>query len=191
MLNFNSLARKRTAVIAAVASLAVLAAACGGGNGYSSSSGSPTTAATTAAPTAQSSASNPAAAAGGAYDYGDSSTTSPAAGTASTLTVATSAKGNVLAGANGMTLYVFTKDTADSGKSTCSGGCAATWPPLTATTTPAAPSGATGTLALIMRDDGTQQVTYKGQPLYYYAGDKAAGDTNGEGLNGVWFVAAP
>ncbi len=39
--------------------------------------------------------------------------------------------------------------------------------------------------------DGATQVTYNGHPLYYFAGDSAAGDANGQGLNGVWFVAAP
>jgi predicted lipoprotein with Yx(FWY)xxD motif len=54
-----------------------------------------------------------------------------------------------------------------------------------------ADSGAAGALALVTRDDGTKQVSYNGQPLYYYTPDKAAGDTTGQGVGGVWFVAAP
>ncbi len=190
---FGSVPHKRAGVVAAVASLTLLAAACGGGNGYSSSSSSPTNApaTTTAAPASPGTSGQAAASGASDYGYGNTSATSPASGAASSLTVATSTRGKILEGANGMALYIFKKDTAGDGKSSCSGSCAATWPPLTATSAPAAPSGTSGTFALIMRDDGTQQVSYKGQPLYYYAGDKAAGDTNGDGLNGVWFVAAP
>lgn len=49
----------------------------------------------------------------------------------------------------------------------------------------------TGALATITRADGTTQVTYDGHPLYYYAADVQAGDTNGEGVGGVWHVAKP
>jgi predicted lipoprotein with Yx(FWY)xxD motif len=41
---------------------------------------------------------------------------------------------------------------------------------------------------------GTKQVVYNGHPLYYYAGDTKAGDTNGEGLNSFgagWDVVSP
>jgi predicted lipoprotein with Yx(FWY)xxD motif len=101
----------------------------------------------------------------------------------------TSALGNYLVDDKGMTLYTFKNDT--SGKSTCTGTCATTWPPLSATVAPTGGSGVTGTFALITRDDGTMQVTYNGMPLYYFSGDKAAGDTNGQGVGGVWAVAVP
>jgi predicted lipoprotein with Yx(FWY)xxD motif len=48
-----------------------------------------------------------------------------------------------------------------------------------------------GSFGTTARTDGATQVTYNGAPLYYFAGDGKAGDTNGQGLNGVWFVAAP
>ena len=56
--------------------------------------------------------------------------------------------------------------------------------------------GALGTLkaedfASIARDDGRKQTTYRGLPLYYFAGDKAPGETKGQGVKEVWFVAAP
>ncbi len=121
----------------------------------------------------------------------------PAASTASvagaaSLTIATtnsSTLGQYLTGLNGMTLYVLTKDTP--GVSTCTGTCATSWPPLVlaAGTNVAPPAGATGTFATFARADGTMQVTYNGMPLYYFAGDSAAGDTNGQGKSGVWFVA--
>ena len=85
-------------------------------------------------------------------------------------------------GESGMTVYTFTKDVKDSGKSACSGGCIATWPALTvpAGSTPTAGDGVTGTLGTITReDDGTLQVTYNGLPLYFFKNDKAEGDTNG------------
>ncbi len=51
--------------------------------------------------------------------------------------------------------------------------------------------GVTGTFATTKRTDGAMQVTYNGVPLYYYAADKKAGDVMGQGIGGVWFVAAP
>ena len=97
--------------------------------------------------------------------------------------------GEYLTGQNGMTLYVLTKDTPDT--SSCSGTCATTWPPLIAPSgaTITGPSSATGTFATITRSDGIVQVTYNHMPLYYFSGDSAAGDTTGQGKNGVWFVA--
>jgi predicted lipoprotein with Yx(FWY)xxD motif len=92
-----------------------------------------------------------------------------------------------------MALYIFTNDTADAGTSVCNGECATNWPPLLQPdgATVAGPAGATGTFGTATRDDGATQVTYKGMPLYYYAGDSAAGDTNGHEVGGVWFLAAP
>ena len=52
-------------------------------------------------------------------------------------------------------------------------------------------TGVTGALGTITRDDGTMQVTLGGTPLYYFGADKAAGDTNGQGLGEVWFLAGP
>ncbi len=49
----------------------------------------------------------------------------------------------------------------------------------------------TGTLTTFARADGSQQVAYNGEPLYYFTGDTAPGDANGEGVGGVWFIATP
>jgi predicted lipoprotein with Yx(FWY)xxD motif len=97
--------------------------------------------------------------------------------------------GTYLTGAEGRTLYVFTKDSPNA--STCSGTCAQTWPALTVGNgqAPQAGSGVTGMLGTFARTDGTTQVTVGGMPLYYYSGDSKAGDTNGQGKLGVWFVA--
>ena len=90
----------------------------------------------------------------------------------------------VLTAPDGHTLYYFTPDTA-AGKPTCTGTCAATWPALMATNPSESPT-ATGTLTVV-----NGQVAYNGHPLYEYSGDSAAGQTNGEGIMGKWYVATP
>ena len=96
-----------------------------------------------------------------------------------------------LVGPTGMTLYVFAKDT--DGVSNCSGQCLENWPALMLPEgrEPTADEDASGTFASITRAEGGTQVTYKGMPLYYYAGDKVPGDTNGDGVGGVWSIATP
>lgn len=101
----------------------------------------------------------------------------------------TDALGPLLTDANGQTVYLFTRDAPDV--SNCSGGCATTWPPVLVTDTPVAPSDLVGVLDMIARADGSTQLTYNHQPLYYYAGDTQPGTTAGQGVGGVWFVVAP
>ncbi len=110
------------------------------------------------------------------------SSAAPAAATL--LATAVGSNGTlIVAGTNGMTVYQFSKDVAGSGTSACSGGCSTKWPALTvpAGATPTAGTGATGTIGTITRTDtnGALQVTYNGLPLYFFSGDKAAGDSNG------------
>ncbi len=114
-----------------------------------------------------------------------------AAAAAPTVGIGTSALGDFLVGPDGKTLYLFTPDSADT--STCEGGCAETWPPLVvaAGVTPTAADGVTGTVSTFARSDGTLQVAINGVPLYYFATDAAAGDTNGQGIGGKWFVVSP
>jgi predicted lipoprotein with Yx(FWY)xxD motif len=98
----------------------------------------------------------------------------------------------LVAGSNGMTVYTFTNDTAGSGKSACSGGCLTKWPALTVASGATATSGTgvTGQLGTITRaDNGSLQVSYNGLPLYFFSGDKAAGDTNGSYPN--WNLVKP
>ncbi|MET0517369.1 MAG: hypothetical protein ABW005_00920 [Burkholderiaceae bacterium] len=92
-----------------------------------------------------------------------------------------------LVGPTKMTLYVFDRDTAGSGKSVCNGPCAANWPPLMATATDAS----SGDWSVLTRDDGGRQWAYKGRPLYYWAKDQKPGDRTGDGFNKVWHVVAP
>ena len=83
----------------------------------------------------------------------------------------------------GLTLYVFDSDLGTSG-STCNDGCATTWPPVVVDD--AEVNNIPG-LSLIDRDDGSSQAAFKGRPLYFYANDTAAGDTNGQAVNGAWW----
>jgi len=126
---------------------------------------------------------------GGAYGGGGAtSTSSPPGGAAATVATADAGTlGTVLVDGTGHTLYLFESDTGTT--STCTGTCAGTWPALVTAGTATAMSGAdTAMLGTTTRDDGTTQVTYDGHPLYLYSGDSAAGDTNGQGIGGVWFA---
>jgi len=101
--------------------------------------------------------------------------------------------GSILVNARGHTLYLFAKD--KSGRSACSGNCARFWPPLISRAKPTAGFGArAGLLGMTRRGDGRMQVTYNRHPLYTYALDKRAGETNGEGSSNFgakwWAVSA-
>jgi predicted lipoprotein with Yx(FWY)xxD motif len=97
--------------------------------------------------------------------------------------------GKYLTDAEGKTLYWFKKDAA--GKSECSGGCLEKWPAFYRETL-APPAGTVKEdFATITRSDGAKQTTFRGYPLYYWAGDAKAGDTNGQGMMDVWFVVDP
>ncbi len=84
-----------------------------------------------------------------------------------------------------MTLYTFDKDS--KGTSNCYDDCAANWPPLMGEAGMSLPKG----YSLIARKDGTQQVAYKGQPLYLWVKDQKPGDMTGDGVKGVWHTARP
>ncbi len=119
---------------------------------------------------------------------------SSAAGGSGSITVNVAQAANLgayLTGADGKSLYLLTKDSV--GTSTCTGACATTWPPfvLQAGQTVVAGSGVMGTLSTIKRADGSDQVAVNGLPLYYFSGDTASGQTNGEGFKGIWFIASP
>jgi predicted lipoprotein with Yx(FWY)xxD motif len=112
-------------------------------------------------------------------------------GAASTVKIGNSSLGRVLTDSKGMTLYTSNRDTAGSGKSGVTGPVLAAWPALIlASGNPVKPDGLSGDLALITRDDGSKQVTYKGLPLYSWQNDKAPGDVTGQGVGG-FSVAMP
>jgi predicted lipoprotein with Yx(FWY)xxD motif len=113
---------------------------------------------------------------------------------AATVAVSESADfGSILVDGEGMSLYVFMADTQDAGTSACTDAeCTAEWPPLTTDGDPVASEGVDETLlGTITRDDGSTQVTYNGWPLHTFADDTAPGDTNGQGMEGKWFLVSP
>ncbi len=193
---------RRVAATLAMAGVIVLVAAC------SSSGAAP--AASVAAPAVSNA---PSAAAsgttgGGRYgsggDYGSKPSASATASAGASASASAAAGGETyevdkasgsvgayLTGEGGMTLYTLKNDSADT--STCAGTCVTNWPPFTSadedTLKPG--SGVGGKLTTFARADGTKQVAYNGKPLYYFSGDSAAGDTNGQGVKSVWYVAAP
>ncbi len=163
----------------AVATLGL--AACG-----SSSKSSSGSSATTQAPAPATNASS------GYSGYGG--TSAPAAmGTSVKLASVTNKDiGNekVLVDGNGMTLYVWDKDTT-AGKASCTGACAQAWPPLYVTGTPNYGAGLTAAMfSTVTGPNGQKQLAVNGKPLYLWVSDKKAGDATGQGVNGFYVVGA-
>ena len=99
------------------------------------------------------------------------------------------ALGEVLVDSEGTTLYFFSKDV--SGESTCSDGCLDSWPIFYLAELNLSDGLEASDFGAITRADGARQTTYKGWPLYYFSGDIAPNDVNGEGAGDTWFVAKP
>lgn len=113
------------------------------------------------------------------------------------LSVQLSAKqsplGTIVVDSQGRTLYRFDKDSPTPSTTNCTGGCQTTWPPVVIQPhgkvyTNGVPTSKVGT---VRRPDGSLQLTVAGWPVYRFSGDHAAGDTNGQGVNGTWFAVAP
>ena len=103
---------------------------------------------------------------------------------AALLSASPASAASVLTAENGMTVYVFDKDTG--GVSSCYDACAKTWPAYTAKAGSKKGEG----WATSKRKDGAMQWTYDGKPLYFYAPDKKKGDTTGDGVGGVWHIVS-
>lgn len=99
--------------------------------------------------------------------------------------------GKVVTDAKGWVLYRFDKDTANPPATNCSGDCAKVWPPVVVNGQPELDGVASEAVGTVTRDDGANQVTLGGWPLYRYAGDLKPGQWKGQAVGGVWFVAAP
>ncbi|MBT0586994.1 hypothetical protein [Alteromonas oceanisediminis] len=82
-------------------------------------------------------------------------------------------------------LYTFAND--EPGVSNCTGGCAESWPAFLAT----GHDQAVGQFSIIERSDGYMQWAYQSQPLYFFSGDSAPDETNGQGAGDVWFLVPP
>jgi predicted lipoprotein with Yx(FWY)xxD motif len=103
------------------------------------------------------------------------------------IKISNSSLGPLLTDEKGQTLYAFTND--KGGTSRCTAQCIATWPALVSRQPVTAGAGANQPLlSETKRAEGTVQATYGQWPLYYYAGDLAPGDVDGQGVDGVWFA---
>lgn len=153
---------KRPILLLASLSLVILLAAC---NAYGNTPAQPTTAATQAGPT-------------GSLDV------------ITVNVVDNPTIGKILVNSQGMTLYLYTKDTPNT--SNCYDQCATNWPPLIVTGTPTGGADIdSAKLGTTKRTDGTLQVTYNSWPLYTYISDQTPGDTTGQNVGSVWFVISP
>src|SRR5215469_12670939 len=135
--------------------------------------------------------------------YLDLTSGRPAIGVASVMTEVSPRLGTVLAGRTALgrrTLYVLSFDTPN--KTTCTGPCAAFWPPLlTSGRAKAGPGVSQRLIGTLRRPDGSLQVTYHGHPVYMFSFDLVAQAlvkvlTNGEYLidpaaSGVWYTVTP
>jgi|SRR5260370_3053745 len=158
---------------ACAAGIVLAATACSSGSSSSSTPAAPSS-------SSASQASSPAA----------TGSSSSAAATTINLQAISGIPGKALVDSQGRTLYLFEADKGSA--STCSGACAAAWPPVTVSGAPQAGSGVSSSLlGTITRSDGTMQLTYNHHPLYYFAGDASAGQDKGQGLKAFgagWYV---
>jgi predicted lipoprotein with Yx(FWY)xxD motif len=169
---------RRSLALGVAATAVVLLAGCGSSSSSSSSSTAASTPAST--PSTQSTAA--------------STSTTAAAGPAVAVESKHAKLGTILAaGPKKLTVYMFEADKGTT--SSCSGACAKVWPPVTTAGAPTAGAGAVSSdLGTTERSDGTEQVTYKGHPLYFYDDDKDSGDAYGQGSKAFgagWYVLEP
>jgi predicted lipoprotein with Yx(FWY)xxD motif len=124
-----------------------------------------------------------------------SSVGAPAGGSGSSVALKTQSGplGTFLTDGSGRAVYLFGSD--GGSKSSCFGACATAWPPLTVQGSVSTSGGASASeVGTIARSDGTEQVTYAGHPLYYFAGDEDPGETDGQGstdFGAPWWLVAP
>jgi predicted lipoprotein with Yx(FWY)xxD motif len=187
--------------VGAFALVAVLAiTGCGGGGSSSSSSsseggettgtttesgGTTTTGGTTTSDTPEIEEETAAKATGGAA----TGATKPAV----VKVINTPDLGKVIVDAEGMTMYDFHMDKGTT--SACYGACAEAWPPVLTKGKPQASGGAEASLiGVTKRNDGTEQVTYNGHPLYGFVEDQKSGETNGNDVDAFgaeWYALMP
>ena len=119
------------------------------------------------------------------------SSSSAASAASIQIKVGTTKLGRIVVSGRGMTAYFYDLDRANSGKSVCSGACATYWRAITSVTSKPIVSGISGkvsTIPVAKGAHGKRQITINGRPIYTYVLDKAAGDVNGQGAQGVWHV---
>jgi predicted lipoprotein with Yx(FWY)xxD motif len=179
-----------------IGSLVLLLAACGGSSGTTSapaSSGSSGPAAPASSATAQSTATKNGGSTASAKpshsaaqpQASSGAVTFPPVGT-TVMVVQKSSLGYVLAEANGQVVYTYAKDTKN-GSPTCTGSCAAAWPPVTGTPKAGPADTFPSTFGVVKGAGGVEQITYDGYPLYSFQGAKPL-SAAGNGVGGVWHV---
>jgi predicted lipoprotein with Yx(FWY)xxD motif len=162
--------------------LVAIMAACAGTNPTASPGASSTPGATpaSATPGATPASTTPASSAtpAGSEDAGSA-----------VVELAESDLGSILVDAEGNTLYAFLPDEAADGEPTCYDQCADNWPALLAEGEVSVGEGLDDSMfSTVERTDGGTQVRVNEYPLYTFVNDEAPGDTNGQGINEVWFV---
>lgn len=96
--------------------------------------------------------------------------------------------GPVLFSGRDQAVYTFTRD--PKGKSRCHGDCATAWPPFFAKGKPRAGRGVKRSLLGTIRRGSRRQITYKKQPLYFYAheGPRQVLCNDIVGFGGTWYA---
>jgi len=163
--------RKTSRLAVALAAVSLVLAGCAGSTTDSGSTTSPDS--------------------GGSSSEAETPTPSAPAESSADLMVASSSLGDIVVDGKGMTVYFFDKDTAGSGTSACAGQCLVNWPPVPPAADEPTVDGVTGELGTITATDGSTQITLNGLPLYYFKGDSAPGDVNGQAVQDIWWVVSP
>src|ERR1700751_6189716 len=127
---------------------------------------------------------------GGSATVASSAPPKTASGQAATVGISNTGIGQILVNSQGRTLYLLKADQGT--KSACTGACARAWPPLLVKGPPTLGKGINASLVhTTTRPEGTTQLTYNGHPLYLFAQDQKAGETNGQGVSAFgasWFA---
>ncbi len=100
--------------------------------------------------------------------------------------------GEIVVDKNGMTVYRFMKDEAwPEPVSNCTGACLEKWPAVSPVDFEDTKGIQKKGYMTFTRPDGAEQQTINCWPMYTFAGDKAPGDTNGQGVGGTWYAVRP
>jgi len=99
--------------------------------------------------------------------------------------------GPIVTDTNGFTLYRYDKDTVNPPKSNCTETCSRTWIPAKADGDLVVTGIDRALVGTVARDDGTEQLTLAGWPLYRNAKDAMPGNTSGQGVDDAWFPVKP
>lgn len=108
------------------------------------------------------------------------------------LRTANTPAGRMVVTGTGMTVYVYLPDQTQPSRTTCTGDCANDWPPVLLTgRTPKVSGIDRSRVGIVVRPDGSRQLTVNGYPLYRFAADLRPGDVRGESVGETWFAIDP